>query len=66
MKVSELAATLNDLSTQLGKAKDEIIGKIEELEFALSEVEVPAEAADLIVSLKATAQALDDVVPDIR
>lgn len=45
--------------TQLGKAKDEIISKIADLEAQVAAGETPDLSA-----LKAAAQALDDVVPD--
>jgi len=63
-KLNELATTLAALDAQLGKAKDEIIAKIAELQAALTDVELPADAQAALDSLTAKVQALDDVVPD--
>ena len=46
---------------QLGKARDEILGKLAELEQKIVDGTVTAED---LAPLKAAAQALDDVVPD--
>jgi hypothetical protein len=64
MKLSELSGLLNDVLAQLAKAKAEILDKIESLETALSDVELPQDAQDALAALMAKAQALDDVVPD--
>jgi hypothetical protein len=64
MKLSELSGLLNDVLAQLAKAKAEILDKIESLETALADVELPQDAQDALAALVAKAQALDDVVPD--
>ena len=61
--MSELGDALNAISAQLAKAKDEIIAKIAELEGAIGTI--PADAQVILDALKAQAQALDDVVPDV-
>ena len=64
MKLSELSGLLAEVLDQLAKAKAEILDKIESLEAALSDVELPQDAQDALAALMAKAQALDDVVPD--
>lgn len=64
MKLNELATQLSGLAVQLDKAAAEIVGKIDELETALADTEIPDEATVMIEELKAKAQALDDIVPD--
>jgi ACT domain-containing protein len=64
MKLSELSGLLNDVLAQLAKAKAEILDKIESLETALSDVDLPEDAVAALAALSAKAQALDDVVPD--
>ena len=64
MKLSELSGLLTDVLAQLAKAKAEILDKIESLETALSDVELPQDAQDALAALAAKAQALDDIVPD--
>lgn len=65
MKVSELAAAVAELSAQLAKAQGEILGKIDALEAALVDVELPDEAVTALEGLRVGAQALDDIVPDV-
>ena len=65
MKVSELAAAISELSAQLAKAQGEILGKIDALEAALVDVELPIEAVTALEGLRVGAQALDDIVPDV-
>ena len=65
MKVSELAASVSALSAQLAKAQGEILGKIDALEAALVDVELPDEAVEALEGLRVGAQALDDIVPDV-
>jgi len=55
--------TINAIVTQLGKAKDEIVAKIADVQAQLDAASVPAEQVDLS-ALTAAAQALDDIVPD--
>lgn len=50
---------IDQIVTQLGKAKDEILGEIANLEAQVAAGEVPN-----LDALKAAAQGLDDVVPD--
>lgn len=65
MNQAELAQSLTDLGTQLTKASAEITGKITELEAAIGNagtVSPQVEAA--LNALKASGQALDNIVPD--
>jgi hypothetical protein len=64
MKLDEVAGVMQGISDQLAKAKTEILGKIADLEAALTNVELPADATTAIDALKVGAQALDDIVPD--
>ncbi len=65
MELAELAATINNVNEQLGKATEEIVTKIIELEDALLQSnEMSAEVEAAVASLKASAQALDDLNPD--
>lgn len=50
---------VDQITTQLGNVKDEIVGKIADLEAQIAAGETPD-----LTALKAAAQALDDVVPD--
>lgn len=63
-KISELAATLNQIDGKLEEAKSEIVSEIGKLKAALADVEVPADAAASLEKLSANAQALADIVPD--
>jgi uncharacterized protein YPO0396 len=54
---------INAVVAQLGKAKDEIVAKIADVQAQLDAANVPAEQVDL-TALNAAAQALDDIVPD--
>ena len=62
-KVTTIMGAVQDavdaVAVQLGKAKDEIVSKIADLEAQIAAGETPDLSA-----LKAAAQALDDVVPD--
>jgi uncharacterized protein YoxC len=62
-KMSELGDALAGISTQLAKAKDEILAKIATLEGQIGTI--PADAQANLDAVKAIAQALDDVVPDV-
>jgi DNA repair exonuclease SbcCD ATPase subunit len=64
MKLSELAVVLTTMAGQITKAKDEIVAKIAELQAALADVDLPAEAQAKLDELTTLAQALDDIVPD--
>lgn len=63
MKQSELAAALTSVKDQLTKAKDEILAKIAALQ--TSDPDISPEGQAALDSLKAIAQALDDVVEDV-
>lgn len=73
MKINELAGIIQASVEQLTKAHDEILAKqaelfskIEDLEDALSTAEdIPEEVSIAIDSLRASAQSLDDIVPDV-
>jgi hypothetical protein len=64
VKLAELLQALTDLHAQIEKAKIEIITKITELETALADVDLPADAQAKLDELKIVAQSLDDIVPD--
>ena len=55
--------SINAVVTQLGKAKDEIVAKIADVQAQLDAASIPAETVDL-TALTTAAQALDDIVPD--
>ena len=63
-KVNELADKLNMINAQLHKASTEIIGQINTLQDALTDVDLPQEAIDAMNELASVAQALDDLNPD--
>ncbi len=65
MKLSELSTAVADVSTQLAKAQSEILGRIADLETALVDVELPADAVDALTALRAQTQSLDDIVQDV-
>jgi F0F1-type ATP synthase membrane subunit b/b' len=54
---------IDAIVTQLGKAKDEVVAKIADVQAQLDAANVPAEVVNLS-ALTAAAQALDDIVPD--
>lgn len=64
MKLNELSGVLAGLGTQLEKVQQEILGRINILEVALLDVEVPEAAVTALADLAAAAQSLDDIVPD--
>lgn len=55
--------SIDAIVVQLGKAKDEVVAKIADVQAQLDAAGVPAEQVDL-TALTAAAQALDDVVAD--
>ena len=57
--VGAVQDAVDALVAQLGKAKGEIVGKIDELQAAVDAGETPA-----LTALRDAVQALDDVVPD--
>jgi ElaB/YqjD/DUF883 family membrane-anchored ribosome-binding protein len=57
--MGKLQDTVDNITVQLGKAKDEIVAKIDELKAQVEAGETPD-----FTNLEAAAQALDDVVPD--
>ena len=63
-QVNELAAKLEQVNVQLGKAKEEIINQVNALQDALANVELPADAEAALNNLMGAAQALDDLNPD--
>lgn len=58
----DLTTQLTGLEDQLTKASTEIVNKIAELEHLIGTI--PPEAQAKLDELKASAQALDDIVPD--
>jgi len=65
MELAELAATINNVNAQLGKASNEIVTKIAALEEAiLQSNQMTADVEAAVASLKTSAQALDDLNPD--
>lgn len=63
-KINELAGIVTDINTQLIKVRDEILAKIAELESALLNVEIPADAQTALDELQVAVRVLDDIVPD--
>lgn len=64
VKLSELAAQLSAVTAQNDKANAEILARLDELENALSDVDLPDEAIEALEALKASVQVSDDFVPD--
>jgi|GEM_PF-2014124 len=65
MKLSELSTAVSEVSAQLTKVRGEILDKLAALEDALIDVELPEDATAALFDLRANAQTLDDIVPDI-
>lgn len=65
MKLSELTTAISGVSTQLTKAQNEILSRINALENALVDVDLPEDAVSAIEALRTQTQALDDIVPDV-
>lgn len=63
--VNELADKLTAVNNQLNKAKEEIVSQVQALQDALQNVELPMAAQEALAALESTAQALDDMNPDI-
>lgn len=63
-KVNDVATQLQNIVAQLNKAKEEIITRVTELQTALQNVELPADAETALANLSVAAQALDDLNPD--
>lgn len=62
---AELAQSLADVSTQVDKAKAEIVAKIGDLETALANAGNTSPEVDAaLAALKASVQGVDDIVPD--
>jgi hypothetical protein len=55
--------SIDAVVAQLGKAKDEVVAKIADVQAQLDAANVPAEVVNLD-ALNSAAQALDDIVPD--
>jgi len=71
MKLSDVDEFVGLVGAQLAKAKTEILAKqdsllarIDDLEAALANQDLPPEAEAALEAVKAEAQALDDIVPD--
>lgn len=62
MKQSELAANLEGVSSQLSKAKDEILAELDKLR--ASDPDLSPEGIAAVQKLGNIAQALDDVIAD--
>lgn len=63
-QVNDLATQLQNINAQLNKAKEEIVNRVAELQTALQNVQLPADAEAALASLAVAAQALDDLNPD--
>lgn len=57
--------SINAVVLKLGKAKEEIVAKIADIQAQLDAANIPAEVVDLS-ALEAAAQSLDDIVPDVE
>lgn len=67
MAFETIIIQLQGIDAKLTEAKDEILGKIADLEEALSESgEVPAEVQVLLDQISAKASQLADIVPDVQ
>lgn len=64
MKVSEAIQLVKDTRDQLIKAKGEILRKIAKLENGTGDNELTPDQIEIVQSLRAQVQSLDDVVPD--
>lgn len=62
--LNQLTASLVAIQSSLVKARTEILGKIQELQDAITNVSIPAEAEQILADLVEQAQALDNIVPD--
>ena len=65
MKLSELIIAMSGVSAQLFKVQNEILSRINALENALIDVELPEDAVAAMDALRTQTQALDDIVPDV-
>lgn len=65
MTLEQLTQILNDTKAQLAKASGEIIAKIDALEAQLANVVTTPEVDAALADLKAVAQQLDDINPDV-
>jgi hypothetical protein len=64
VKLSELSGILAEITAQNDKANAEILARLDELEDALSDVDLPEEAISALESLCASVQVSDDFVLD--
>jgi uncharacterized coiled-coil DUF342 family protein len=64
MTGDEAVQAIKDVTSELQKAQTEISGKIQALTDALANTVLPPAAEQALADLKASAQALDDIVPD--
>ena len=65
MKLSELSGELVAVVNQVTKVREEILARIDELEDALLNVDLPIEAEFALEALRAGIQGLDDLNPDV-
>ena len=63
-KLADIASRLEAVDQTLTKASAEIRSEIGNLRTSLADVELPAEATKALEAIEATAQQLDDIVPD--
>lgn len=64
MKISEVASNIEAAISKIRKGTDEVLAKIEELKAATTDAEVPQAVTDALERLNASAQSLDEIVPD--
>jgi phage shock protein A len=60
----ELQQSLNDIGTQIDKAKAEIVKKVSDLEAAIANAGTTPEVDAALAALKGKVQDLDDLNPD--
>jgi Skp family chaperone for outer membrane proteins len=60
--LNDLASALTAVDAKLTEAQTNILAKLKELEDALKEVQLPADAEKALSDLQAEAQALDSIV----
>ena len=64
-KISELVGALGDVRALLGEGIAEVLAKIQKLQDALANADIPADAQVVLDELKVSAQALADIVPNV-
>lgn len=65
MKLFELSAVITALVGQVEKVKTEVLARIDELDQALLDVTLPADAEAALEALRAGIETLDDLNPDV-